>query len=47
MNILKKLLKSTAREDFSEMSGEKKLETVRKEILKDIQKKKIERLWEK
>jgi hypothetical protein len=29
------------------MSNTKKLETVKKEILKDIQKKKIERLWEK
>jgi len=47
MNILKKLLKSTAREDFSEMSNTKKLETVKKEILEDIQKKKIERLWDK
>jgi len=47
MSILKRLLKSTAREDFSEMSSAKKLEVTRKEMLKDIHKKKIERLWDK
>ena len=47
MGIFKKLFKSTAREDFSEMSSAKKLEVTRKEMLKDIHKKKIERLWDK
>ena len=41
MKMLKKLLKSTAREDFSEMSTSKQLQSVRNEVEK-LKDKKIE-----
>ena len=41
MSLLKKLLKSTAREDFSTMSKSKQLDSVRDDVEKRIASKKI------
>jgi hypothetical protein len=43
-SLLSKLMKSTAREDFSTMSSGRKLEVTRKEILKDISTKELKPL---